>query len=56
METTLHLPHATAVPAFDATISAIARRTVTLVGHCLWVLLQIGVFGAIVLWPWETAE
>lgn len=59
MATSLQLPHLTTVTVDSATRtkrSAIVHRVFMLVVHYFWILLEIAVFGAIVLWPWENLE
>ena len=59
MATSLQLPHLTTVTVDSATRtkrSAMVHRVFMLVVHCLWILLKIAVFGAIVLWTWENLE
>lgn len=59
MATSLQLPRLATVIVDSATRtkrSAVVHRVFALVGHYFWILLQIAVFGAIVLWPWENLE
>lgn len=59
MATSLQLPELTVLAVDSATRTKRyinIYRVLTLVGHYLWILLQIAVFGAIVLWPWENLE
>lgn len=59
MATSLQLPELTVLAVDSATRTKRyinIYRVLTLVGHYLLILLQIAVFGAIVLWPWENLE
>lgn len=59
MATSLQLPQLTVLDVHPATRtkrSVKIHRLVTLVVHYFWILLQVAVFGAIVLWPWENLE
>jgi hypothetical protein len=59
MATSLQLPQLTVLdvdPATRTKRSVKIHRVLTLVVHYFWILLQVAVFGAIVLWPWENLE
>jgi hypothetical protein len=59
MATSLQLPQLTVLDVGSATRtekSLKLHRVLMLVAHYLWILLQIAVFGAILLWPWEKLE
>lgn len=59
MATSLQLPQLTVLdvdPATRTKRSVKIHRVLTLVVHYFWILLQVAVFGALVLWPWENLE
>lgn len=59
MATSLQLPELTVLAVDSATRtrrSIQIYRVLTLVRNYFWIVLQIAVFGAIVLWPWENLE
>jgi len=59
MATSLQLPQLTVLDVGSAARtekSLKLHRGLMLVAHYFWIVLQVFVFGAIVLWPWENLE
>jgi hypothetical protein len=59
MATSLQLPQLTVLDVGSATRtekSLKLHRVLMLIAPYFWILLQVLVFGAIVLWPWENLE
>jgi hypothetical protein len=56
MATSLQLAAPTVDSATRSKRSIKIYEVPTLVRHYAWIVLQIAIFGAIVLWPWDNLE